>query len=166
MRIARICDSDQANAFLPGFTKRYNQRFAALPLDPNSAFRPAPASEQLDQILAFKERRTANNGSVISFEGLLYQLVEASGRVAPLPARSRIDVVRSLDGSLFAIHDQKRYSLTRLVPALPEKPATPKPVSTEQHKPRNTKRGKPFLFIKKPRVLLPNHAGRTWLGKS
>ncbi|MGB9904192.1 MAG: hypothetical protein ACPLQO_05935 [Desulfotomaculales bacterium] len=52
LRLAGITTLEEANAFLPGFFKRFNARFAVAPWDPEPAFRPAPPPELLAQILS------------------------------------------------------------------------------------------------------------------
>ena len=42
LRLAGIKSIKEANAFLPGFIKRFNARFAVVPREPQSAYRPLP----------------------------------------------------------------------------------------------------------------------------
>jgi len=65
--LAGISTFEEANAFLPGFIRRFNARFAVAPQDPEPAFRPAPPPEILEQILSIQEERKASLGSTISY---------------------------------------------------------------------------------------------------
>jgi len=40
MRLAGIKSLKEANAFLPGFIRQFNARFAVVPREPQSAYRP------------------------------------------------------------------------------------------------------------------------------
>ena len=93
LRLAGIKSIKEANAFLPGFIKRFNARFAVVPREPQSAYRPLPvcvpacacthADRQrtgreehinIDYVLCRKEARKASQGSTFSFRGQAYQL--------------------------------------------------------------------------------------------
>jgi len=83
LRLAGIKSIKEANAFLPGFIKRFNARFAVVPREPQSAYRPLPVCVQrtgreehinIDYILCRKETRKASQGSTFSFGGQTYQL--------------------------------------------------------------------------------------------
>ncbi len=47
MRIAKICDIEAANAFLPSFLLKFNQKFAKAPKDPSNAHKPLLPSYNL-----------------------------------------------------------------------------------------------------------------------
>ncbi len=111
LRLAGVADLDGANAFLPSFLGRFNERFAVEPADPKPAFQPVPPPEELARIVCFKEDRKASNGSTISFLGATYRLIDQRGDAALLRLRSKVIVLTHLDGSLSALHQDKPYSL-------------------------------------------------------
>src|SRR5680860_1188568 len=51
LRLAGIKSIKEANAFLPGFIKRFNARFAVIPREPQSAYRSLGEHINIDYIL-------------------------------------------------------------------------------------------------------------------
>ncbi|GAB6281159.1 MAG: hypothetical protein STSR0007_13400 [Thermovirga sp.] len=103
---------NQANLFLAdSFMARHNNRFAVDPASSGSAFSPAPNPDTLELILAWRHERKASSGSVISFEGQRFQLASAPGKIVPLRPKDPVTVVRTLSGSLKAIHNNKVFDL-------------------------------------------------------
>lgn len=124
LRLAGISNIDEANAFLPGFISRFNERFAVEPEQPQSAFRPA-IEKDLDLILCKKEYRKASSGSTISYFNKTYQLTTPNG-ILPLRPRSTVTVLTHLDGSLSALYGGKLYGLKECK-AVPRKDAISPP---------------------------------------
>jgi len=94
LRLAGIKSIKEANAFLPGFIKRFNARFAVVPREPQSAYRPLEEDINIDYILCRKETRKASQGSTFSFGGQIYQLSK-NNQVVPLPNKTAITVLTS-----------------------------------------------------------------------
>ena len=111
LRLAGISTIEDANAFLPGFISRFNERFAVEPADPQSAFRSSPSPDVLDQIICVKEPRKASAGSTIAFSHRTYQLITNNGLVAPLRPRGTVYVLTHLDGSHSALYEGVHYQL-------------------------------------------------------
>lgn len=111
MRIANIDTLEQANAFLPAFISRFNERFAVEPKDPTPAFQPAPPPLILDKILAFHHIRKASKGSTVSYGNVTYQLVDQHDHVAALKYRTSVTVIHGLDESLCAFYEGNVYRL-------------------------------------------------------
>ena len=93
----------EANAFLPGFIRRLNARFAVVHREPQSAYRPLPVCVQrtgrekdinIDYILCRKEARKASQGSTFSFGGQTYQLSK-DNQVVSIPNKATITVLTS-----------------------------------------------------------------------
>ncbi len=84
----------EANAFLPGFIKRFNAHFAVVPREPQSAYRPLGEDINLDYILCRKETRKACPGSIFSFGGQIYQVIKNTLVVA-IPNKAAITVLTS-----------------------------------------------------------------------
>ncbi len=135
MRIKGISTIEEANAFLPGFIEKFNARFAVEPADSEPAFIPCRADLDLDSIICVKENRKAM-GSVISYHGHKYQLVDKKGNILSLPPRAKIEVLLHLDNSISAMYQGDRFSLRQFKPApkieAEVKPAVEKP---KGHKP-------------------------------
>jgi len=75
LRLAGITTMEAANAFLPGFTARYNARFAKAPEDPNSAWVTLPADLDLNYYFAVQGTRKVRSDHCISFSGRILQLL-------------------------------------------------------------------------------------------
>lgn len=136
LRLAGISTLEEANAFLPGFIKRFNQRFAVTPANPEAAYGPCPPSDMLEQILSWRQERKASRGSSISYLGHTYQLVDSNGRVVPLRPGAAVEVLTHLDGSLSALYGGNRYLLRQLtqLPKMTAEEPKKNPVS-RAHKP-------------------------------
>lgn len=117
MRLEGISTIDQANAFLPEFIERFNQRFAVIATDPALAFQPIPPKIQLNQVISFKEERKASKGSTISLYKKLYKLVDIEGDFVALIPRSKVIVLFHLDGSINALYKGNSYRIKEFVNA-------------------------------------------------
>lgn len=131
LRLACISTMDEANAFLPGFIDRFNERFAVEPADPAPAYMPLSSGTDLDAILCVKETRTATNGSVISYHGQTYRLLNQKQQATPLPPRAKVEVLLHLDSTLDAFYQGQRYILQAFTLQKPE----PKQKEPVQRKP-------------------------------
>lgn len=121
LRLAHISSIKQANAFLPDFISRFNERFAVDPAQPESAFRPCPPDEELSLVLCLKNPRKASNGSTISFRAKTYQLLTSSGQALPLHPKSTVMVLTHLDGSMSALYNDRHYTVAQCQNTPPNK---------------------------------------------
>ena len=94
LRLAGIKSIKEANAFLPGFIKRFNAHFAVVPREPQSAYRPLEEHINIDDILCRKETRKASQGSTFSFGGQIYQLSKNNQAVS-IPNKATITLLTS-----------------------------------------------------------------------
>lgn len=152
LRLAGICDVDAANAFLPGFIKRFITRFAVEARDPEPAYKPAPATDKLRTILCVKEQRTVSNGSVISYRGQTCRLIDQKNKPMLLPPKAKVEVLTHLDGSRDILYQGRTYTME---PYTVKKPV-PSEVAPGPHKPvgRKPSPDNPWLnfTLEKPRL--------------
>jgi len=94
LNLAGIKTVEEANAFLKIFIKKYNQRFAIEPKEPEIAFRPLDNSLNLDYVLCSKVTRVVDNGSVFSYNGSFYRVIR-NGKPMPIIPRAKIAVLQS-----------------------------------------------------------------------
>ncbi|MEA2087133.1 MAG: ISNCY family transposase [Candidatus Caldatribacteriota bacterium] len=94
LRLAGIKSIKEANAFLPGFIKRFNARFAVVPREPQSAYRPLGKDINIDYILCRKETRKVCPGSIFSFGGQIYQVIK-NNKIVTIPNKAAITVLTS-----------------------------------------------------------------------
>jgi hypothetical protein len=95
-----ITDIAAANAFLPGFLERFDERFGVPARDPQPAWRPLTAGVDLARICCFKYARVVAADGTISFAGRSIQLLPADRRSL---TRARVEVQEHLDGSLLVL---------------------------------------------------------------
>jgi len=94
LRLAGIKSIKEANAFLPGFIKRFNAHFAVVPRVPQSAYRPLGEHINIDYILCRKVTRKSSHGSTFSFRGQIYQVIK-NNQVVAIPNKVAITVLTS-----------------------------------------------------------------------
>lgn len=121
LRLADVRTLEEANLFLEAFRIRFNERFAVPAADAVKAFRPSPAKDDLDTILALQTPRQASNGSTISYQGVVYRLLDPHGRVLPLTPKTSVTVITHLDGTTGALYQGQRC---RLQPVPQQRKAT------------------------------------------
>lgn len=97
LRLAGIGTLALANAFLPGFTARFNARFGRPPADPGAAWRPVPRGLDLDRICSLYTAATVLNDNTVRTQGLILQIPPGPGGRGY--AKARVEVRQFLDGS-------------------------------------------------------------------
>ncbi|ADG81913.1 ISNCY family transposase [Thermincola potens] len=124
LSIAGISTMEEANAFLATFIKKYNEKFAVEPKDPQSAFRQLENNINLDYILCLKDTRQVDNGSTFSFESVYYRVIR-NGKVMPVIPKSKVTVLKSSQFGLKVEYSGAIYDVEALE-ELPPKQAAPK----------------------------------------
>ncbi len=101
LRLAQAADIDSANVVLRKCITDYNGRFARIPRETESAWRPAP--EQLERICSFLHERTVSNDNVVQWDGRRLQIPPQNRRFSF--AGAKIQLYQALDGrvSLYAV---------------------------------------------------------------
>ena len=98
LRLAGIDEREAANAYLPGYLVRHNERFMVPALEPLPAWRPLPTGLPIERICCFKYRRTvARDGTVRAGATILQVPPKPNGRSR---AGQRVELHLRLDGSL------------------------------------------------------------------
>lgn len=98
LRLAGIRDRAGANAFLPAYLTRHNQRFARLAAEPTTAFRPFPRTLNLDTVCCFKYRRLVANDNTVSLGAHQLQILPDARRQTY--ARTTVEIHERLNGTL------------------------------------------------------------------
>ncbi|AXJ96529.1 ISNCY family transposase [Sphingomonas sp. FARSPH] len=93
-----ICSIDQANAFLPSFLARFNERFSKVPALSEDAHRPIIPPMDLDRAMSIVEERRVTRQLVFTYEGARY-VIQATAREAP-SIGPRVTVERRVNGEL------------------------------------------------------------------
>jgi transposase len=114
LRLAGIDDRTAANAFLPAFMARHNERFAVSAAQAEADWLPVPGHVKLDQVLVLKYRRKVAKDHTVRLDGRVLQLPRAryaySGKTVEIHLR--------LDGTLVAFDGRRQLAVT-LAPAEP-----------------------------------------------
>jgi hypothetical protein len=96
LRLARISTIAAANAWLPGFIEAYNARFGREPANAKDLHRPLTEADDLDEILAWREKRTVTKNLTLPYDRMML-LLEPTPFARGL-ARKKVEVVNYPDG--------------------------------------------------------------------
>jgi hypothetical protein len=105
LRLAGIATLAEANAFLPGFTGRFNARFARAAADTTPAWRPVPRGLDLDRICSLYTAATVLNDNTVRIQGTVLQIPAGPGGRGY--AKARVEVRQLLDGSWRVYHHDR-----------------------------------------------------------
>ncbi len=119
LRLAGIDEIEEANAFLrESYLDTLNAKFAKPPIDPEDAHVQLLASQRLENILCFEERRVVAADYVVQFERKLLQIQRQKRIRLPAPG-TQVIVRKWLDGS---VHVFTKDSTELLVEELHTRP--------------------------------------------
>jgi transposase len=137
-RINGITDIEAANAFLPGFIRKYNKRFGIEPDEEESMF--MPNFQDLINILCVREKRKLDNSGAFSFGNQYFVVI---GNISP---RVQIEVIVHRRYGIFALYKGQRFNVLRIEKPKPgRKKSEPLPSKPEPYIPPQShyhKRGK------------------------
>ena len=74
-KIHGIKTIEQANAFLPKYIKKHNQKIFCSPAKPESKFIPIPSYVDLDLLLTSKLTRVIDNSGTFTIQGKKFQFL-------------------------------------------------------------------------------------------
>jgi len=74
LRLAGITGVEAGNAWLPGFVAGYNARFGRQPSNAKDLHRPVLATDDLDEVLAWREERTVTANLVLHYDRMMLLL--------------------------------------------------------------------------------------------
>src|SRR3954454_11526080 len=103
LRLAGISTMEAGNAFLPTFMDEHNRRFAKAPRDERNLHRPLGPTDDLDEVLAWKEERTVSTSLTLQYDKVIF-ILEPTAITRGL-ARKRVTVVDYPDGRLAIQHN-------------------------------------------------------------
>ena len=104
MRLEGIATIAEANAFLPLYMARHNQRFAKAPYDLRDLHRPLAPHDDLKAEMVWREQRTVTLALTLHYNKALF-ILEPSEISRPL-AGKRVDVCEYPDGGLEIRHGE------------------------------------------------------------
>ena len=99
LRLENICDIDAGNAFLAGFLKRFNERFALPAVKPENLHRPLNVkTDRLNDILCHREQRYVSEQLTMSYDRK--QIILERSEVSEGLAGKYVDLYEFPDGTL------------------------------------------------------------------
>lgn len=108
MRIAKICNIEAANAFLPPFLKKFNQKFAKKPNNPTDAHTSLSPEHNLDRIFSVKETRQLSKNLTLQYDNVVYQVI--ADRREYVLRKAKVTVLETRDGTVSIEHRGKRLT--------------------------------------------------------
>ena len=114
LRLEGINDMETANAYLPTFIAKYNQRFATAAYNSDDAHRPVlHTEEELDLIFRLHHVRKLSKNLTFQFRNCEYQIVE-EGRGYRLRG-STVTICESFDGDLTILSEGRELKWHKFI---------------------------------------------------
>jgi transposase InsO family protein len=104
MRLEGIATIAEANAFLPAYIARHNQRFAKAPFDTRDLHRPLAPHDDLRREMVWREQRKVTSSLTLHYNKAMF-ILEPTEISRPL-AGKRVDVCEYPDGRLEIRHGE------------------------------------------------------------
>lgn len=109
MRLAGISTIEAANAFLPAYIARHNQRFAKAPFDSRDLHRPLASHDNLMSAMVWREERTVTAALTLHYNKAMF-LLEPNAITKKL-ARQRVTVCEYPSGELEIQHEGRPFPI-------------------------------------------------------
>jgi transposase len=132
LRLAGVTNREDANAFLPGFFKRFHRSFSVAPAELGSAYRPRLTLTKLDTILCFKHERVVAKDNCVKVGQIVLQVLPGPNRIGY--AHATVTIHESLEAT-YAVFFQGRHLPSKLVPLRRYLTPKPKPHTPADDKP-------------------------------
>ncbi len=97
MRLAKICNIEAANAFLPQFTYGFNQQFAKIPQDPHNAHRSLLENHNLNRIFSLQYKRYLSKSLTLQYNNVIYQVMIAEQLEYTL-RKAEVTIIETAEG--------------------------------------------------------------------
>jgi hypothetical protein len=145
MTLSGVSSIDEANAFLPRFIERFNQRFGREPKDAESAWVELGADTDIDYYFAICESRVVRQDHTIAWQGKAYQILPDEGCI--VTARKRVEVRVTPEGHTNIYSGKHRLAKREVQPArLVAKQSSPSPKQPKPADPQAAARRRAWLF--------------------
>ena len=111
LRLAGAADLDSANRVLARFVADYNRRFARMPRQAETAWRPTPGD--LERICCFTHERIVSNDNVVQWDGQRLQIHPQPRRYSF--AGAKVQICRALNGRVSLYYRDTRLEHSNLL---------------------------------------------------
>ena len=101
LRRANVTCIEEANQFLKGYLKKFNDKFSLQLNITKTVFEPPLEKEKINQTLSVLTVRTIDGGNSIKFKNKYYMPVNRNGGDVYLPEGSKIVMVETFDDKLY-----------------------------------------------------------------
>jgi transposase len=125
IRFEQLSCHDEVNASLQAFDEELNRRFAVEPTEVKDFHRRVPKGLDLADVFVWESTRTVHNDWTVRYQNRWYQINGPKRRLPP--AKSKVIVLRRLDGSLQIVYRNRPVDF-ELLAERPEPAAKAKPV--------------------------------------
>jgi transposase len=105
LRLASISAIGAANAYLPGFLKAHNSRFAGAPAQPEALWRTPPKRAERERILSLCYLAKVGTDNAVRLDGMVLDLPPGPGRRSY--AKEQVEVRQLLDGRWRVYHRER-----------------------------------------------------------
>jgi transposase len=134
MTLAGIANRAEANAFLPGFSDRFNKRFSCESANPDPAWVELEPDTDMAYHFSTCESRVVRQDHTIAWEGKVFQILSDADRLVTAGKRIDVHVTPEENVYLYSGKHRLRYKI-----AQPVKRASGKKPSAKQAKPADPK---------------------------
>jgi hypothetical protein len=113
LKLHNITSIESANAYLPKYVKRHNEKFAFQSPDNSGyskiVFRPLDKHTDLNRLLSIRKHHKVLNGGIVSFNSSQYCPLSGDGSKLLLPVDTPVEVIKTLDNRLLICHNGTDY---------------------------------------------------------
>ena len=110
LRLNSISTIEEANAFIPSFIDKYNQRFAKTPKSMLNAHKELPENWDLARIFRLRETRYLSKNLIFQYKNTLYQI--KTQRPTYALRKARVDVLENREGDVLVEYKNKSLLYT------------------------------------------------------
>jgi hypothetical protein len=110
LRLNAISTIEEANAFLPSFMEKYNQRFAKEPKSQLNAHKKVPQNWDLDRNFRLRESRYLSKNLTFQYNNKLYQI--KTDRPTYALRKARVDVFENKEGNIIIEYKNQKLLYT------------------------------------------------------
>lgn len=110
-RIHGIDTIKGANDFLLTYLPQYNAQFATPLHSSRNAFELPPSEDEINLTLAVLSTRIVDTGCAIHYKKQVYRFLDERAKLVPLKHKTKVTVIKALDGKLYATCQDTVFSL-------------------------------------------------------
>ena len=114
LRRTRITTIEQANQFLDGYIKKFNDQFALRLNSTKSVYEKQLTQSQINKALTIIENRKIDKGHSLQYHNFHYMIVTSTGADVYFKEETEVMAIRCLDGKTYANINDKLYNILEI----------------------------------------------------